>query len=116
MPFNEELANRVREMLAGRQRVTEQKMFGGIAFLLDSNMCCGVHRDDLIVRLAKDDEDDPLADPNVRLMDIGARSMKGWYFVSPEGTRTERDLRRWVGRAADFAGSLPAKRTGQRRG
>ena len=108
MAYDEELAARVRE-LAERSGMREQKMFGGIGFMLGGNMCCGVHGQDLIDRLAAEESDEALRDPSVRRMDITGRPMKGWLFVSADGTRTERALRSWVERAADFAGSLPKK-------
>lgn len=109
MAYDEELAARVREMLAERSGLSEQKMFGGIGFMLGGNMCCGVHGEDLIVRLSTDDSDEALSHPHVRPMDITGRPMRGWLFVSAGGTRTEGALRGWVVRAADFAGSLPKK-------
>lgn len=93
MPYDEQLAARVREMLAERSGLSEQKMFGGVGFMLAGNMCCGVHGEDLIVRLSPDESDEALSDPRVRPMDITGRPMRGWLFVSADGTRTEGALR-----------------------
>ena len=75
MAFNEQLAARIRTHLGRRSGLGEKKMFGGIAFLLKGNMCCGVHRDALIVRLDAADTDRALADPHTRVFDLtlGAR-------------------------------------------
>lgn len=107
--FDEALAARVRGVLGGSEGLAEKRMFGGIAFLLDGNMCCGVHGDELIVRLAPEETEEALAEPNVRVFDLTGRPMKGWVLVAPAGVATDGALRSWVDRAAAFAGSLPAK-------
>ena len=116
MPYDEKLAARVRDMLAERSGVKEQKMFGGVGFMLGGNMCCGVHKEDLIVRLSPDDSDENLSDPHARPMDITGRPMKGWLFVSACGTGTEGALKGWVDRASEFAASLPKKPKKTKRG
>lgn len=109
MPYDEKLADRVRDMLAERSGVKEQKMFGGVGFMLGGNMCCGVHGNELIVRVSPEESDEAVADPHVRLMDLSGKPMRGWLLVSADGTRTEKALRGWVERGARFAGSLPKK-------
>jgi hypothetical protein len=109
MAFDETLAARVRALLAGTEGVAEKRMFGGVAFLLDGNMCCGVHGDDLIVRLAPERAAEALAEANVRVFDLTGRPMKGWVLVAPGGVASDEGLRSWVGRGVEFAGSLPAK-------
>ena len=84
-------------------------MFGGIAFMLNGNMCCGVINDDLMVRVGPDGFEDALARPHARPMDFTGRPMKGFVFVGPEGTRTESTVEQWILRGVAFAGSLPAK-------
>jgi TfoX/Sxy family transcriptional regulator of competence genes len=107
--YDEHLAGRVRELLAGRDGVAERKMFGGLAFMVRGNMCCGVHSEDLILRLSAEGGEDALAQPHVRPMDLTGRPMKGFVFVSSEGVRAESALRDWVERALAFNASLPAK-------
>ncbi len=109
MAFDEELARRVRALLEARADVDERRMFGGIGFLVAGNMCCGVHGDELIVRLAPNDADELTASENgARPMDITGRPMRGWLFVAPEATE-DADLERWVRRAETFVSGLPPK-------
>src|SRR5207249_7419966 len=96
MAFDEALATRLRSVLAGIDGIAEKKMFGGIAFLLNGNMCCGVHGDELILRLDRDDTDEALEDANVRLFDLTGRPMKGWVLIAPDGIARDKDLRSWI--------------------
>ncbi len=109
MAFDEQLAARIRAHLGKRSGLTEKKMFGGISFLVKGNMCCGVHRDALIVRLDPTETDQALTEPHTRVFDITGRPMKGWILVEPKGLATAAQLGKWVDRAAKYAGSLPAK-------
>ncbi len=109
MAYDETLADRIRHVLAGRDAVTERKMFGGIAFMVGGNMACGVIRDDLMVRVGPDAHDAAVAQPHARPMDFGHRPMRGMIYVDPDGTRSDADLGRWVNEGATLAGSLPAK-------
>jgi TfoX/Sxy family transcriptional regulator of competence genes len=106
--YDEELAERVREALAPHKSVTEQKMFGGIAFMLAGNMCAGVHGEDLIVRLGPASEK-ALSEPHARPMTMGKMTAKGLVLVAPAGVGTDKALGSWLGRATAFAASLPAK-------
>jgi hypothetical protein len=110
MAFDEQLAARIRTHLGKRSGLAEKKMFGGIAFLLRGNMCCGVHRDTLIVRLDPAETDGALAEPHTRVFDLTGRPMKGWILVESKGLAGAQ-LDNWVDRAAAYAGSLPAKLT-----
>jgi TfoX/Sxy family transcriptional regulator of competence genes len=110
MAFDEKLAARIRAQLGKKKGLTEKKMFGGIAFLLNGNMSCGVHGEEMIVRLPPDETDNALAQKNTRVFDLsGGRPMKGWILVEPEGLRTEKDLAKWVKKGVKFAASLPPK-------
>lgn len=110
MAFDADLAQRVRTLLDARADVDERRMFGGVAFLVAGNMCCGVHGEDLIVRFAPGEADGLRAsERGARPMDITGRPMRGWLFVAPEATAEDRDLERWVRRAEAFASSLPPK-------
>ena len=109
MAYDQDLANRVREQLAGEDAVTEKEMFGGIAFLLGGNMAVGVSREDLMVRVGKDESDDALAQPHTRVFDMTGRPMRNWVLVEPAGVETDVQLSAWVGRGVAFARSLPPK-------
>ena len=109
MAFDEALAARVRDLLAPREGLSERKMFGGIAFMIDGNMAVGVIDDELMVRLDPADAEKALAEPHTRPMDFTGRPMKGMVFVASSGTDSDRDLAGWVDAGADFAASLPAK-------
>jgi hypothetical protein len=106
---DEALAARVRGLLGDSQGLAEKRMFGGIAFLLDGNMCCGVHGDELIVRLDPEQTDEALSKPHVRVFDMTGRPMKGWVLIAPGGVSTDDDLSAWVERGVEFARSLPPK-------
>lgn len=109
MAYDEGLAHRVRERLDEGPEVVEKKMFGGVAFLLQGNMACGVLNDDLIVRLGPEGYEEALAAPHARPFDVTGRVMTGWVMVGPAGYAEDEDLDRWVQRGLTFAGSLPAK-------
>jgi TfoX/Sxy family transcriptional regulator of competence genes len=109
MAYDEGLATRLRELVGELPGVAEKRMFGGLAFLLNGNMACGVHGEALIVRLAPADTGSALAEPGARLFDLTGRPMKGWLLVDPDGHAEDDDLSRWVDRAIEFAGSLPPK-------
>lgn len=113
MPYDEALAESVRRARAGTKGLTEKKMFGGIAFLVDGAMCIGVDNDDLIVRCAKDETDALLAKQGVREFDLsGGRPMKGWLLVGPEATGTAAGFRSWLDFARDRA--LQPRKTAKR--
>jgi TfoX/Sxy family transcriptional regulator of competence genes len=109
MAYDEHLAERIRGVLRGREGVTERKMFGGIAFMVGGNMAVGVTRDELMVRVAPDGQDDALAQPHARVMEMGSRPMRGMVGVAPAGVETDDDLARWVNAGADVAAALPPK-------
>lgn len=109
MAFDDTLAERIRKRLGKRAGLTEKKMFGGIGFMLGGNMACGVHGRDMIVRLDPEETEKALSEPYTRRFDLTGRPMKGWILVAPEGVATDAALGKWVGIAAKFAESLPAK-------
>ena len=109
MAYDERLAQRVRKMLAKQPGVTERQMFGGIAFMVQGNMCCGVHKADLIVRVGPQQYEQALAEPGARPMDLTGRALKGFVFVDPAVFGSDRGLARWVKRGLGFATALPAK-------
>jgi TfoX/Sxy family transcriptional regulator of competence genes len=107
--YSESLASRVREILAEGGDVKERKMFGGLAFMVKGHMCCGITRDDLMLRLGPDRAAEALEEPHVRPMDFTGRPMKGYVYVATPGLRTEAKLRRWIQLARDFVDTLPPK-------
>jgi TfoX/Sxy family transcriptional regulator of competence genes len=109
MPHDEILAARLRDLLEGNGAVTEKRMFGGVAFLVNGNMSVGVHREWLIARLAAERAGEALARPGAKVMDITGRPMKGWLMVAPDGIAEDESLQAWVDQSVAFAASLPPK-------
>jgi TfoX/Sxy family transcriptional regulator of competence genes len=110
MPYDEHLANRIREHLAGERDVTEQRMFGGLAFLIGGNMAVAASgQGGLMVRVDPEETDALLAKPHTRRFEMRGREMRGWLRVDAEGLRTKRQLAPWVTRGVAYARSLPAK-------
>jgi TfoX/Sxy family transcriptional regulator of competence genes len=110
MPYDEDLANRLREQLAGEDGVTERRMFGGIAFLLDGNMSVAASgQGGLLVRVGPAATDDAAARPHARVAVMREREMRGWIRVESEGVRTTRQLASWVRRSVAFVRTLPPK-------
>jgi TfoX/Sxy family transcriptional regulator of competence genes len=107
--YDEDLAQRVREVLTARSDLGERKMFGGIAFMVAGNMACGVLKEDLIVRLGDDEGEKALAEDGVRPFDFTGKPMKGIVYVSPERISDDAELADWVEAGADYAASLPPK-------
>ena len=110
MPYNEQLADRIRTIVGDGTGLAERKMFGGIAFMLNGNMFCGITRDDLMARVRPERFEEALSRPGARPMDFAARPMKGMVFVAPEGYATDEQLRGWVEQTLDFVRSLPPKK------
>lgn len=109
MAYDEALANRVRETLTDQTELTERKMFGGLSFMLNGNMCCGIIKDELMVRVGAEKYDAALANPKARIMTFTGRPMKNFVLISAEGVSTDEKLKAWVQQGVDFATSLPAK-------
>lgn len=109
MAYDEQLAGRVRKLLRRRKGFSEKKMFGGICFLLNGNMCCGVTGETLMLRLGKPAAARALEEPFTREMDFTGRPLKSMIYVDPAGYGTDTDLKTWVDRAVKFARTLPAK-------
>ena len=109
MAYDEGLAQRIRETLGDRPGLVEKKMFGGVGFMLQGNMACGVNKEDLIVRVGPEYYASAVIRPHARPFDFTGRPMKGWVMVSPDGTTSESDLKAWVQEGVEFALSLPPK-------
>ncbi len=111
MAYDEALADRIREMVGGEPLLTEQKMFGGLAFLIGGNMAVGASgQDGLLVRVDPTEFDELVATTAARPMEMRGRSMKGWLRVDSDDARTREQLARWVDLGTSYARSLPAKR------
>lgn len=109
MAYDEKLADRVREVLAGRRGIEEKRMFGGIAFLARGHMFAGLAGGRLMLRVGPERYEAALARPHVREMDFTGRPLRGYVYVDPEGFRTRAALARWIGEGFAFVRSLPAK-------
>jgi TfoX/Sxy family transcriptional regulator of competence genes len=109
MAYDEGMAVRIREVLDERADVVEKKMFGGIAFMVQGNMCVGVIGDNLMVRVGPDQHAEALAQPHARPMDFTNRPMKGFVYVDPAGLREDADLAAWIERGLTFVLALPPK-------
>ncbi len=110
MAYDEQLAQRVRLILEERPELVEKKMFGGVSYLLNGNMVCGINGDQLIVRMSEIEFMDALTQPHVRVFDLTGRPMKGWVFVGPSGIAGDNDLKKWVESGLRYAQGLPPKK------
>ena len=110
MAYDTQLADRIRELLAGEADVTEQRMFGGLAFLIHGNMAVAASgQGGVLVRVDPADSDRLLATTPARPMEMRGRAMGGWLRVDESGVRTQPQLASWVERGTTYARSLPAK-------
>ena len=109
MAYDEGLAQRVRLLLEGKAGFDEKKMFGGVCFLLNGNMACGILNEDLIVRVGPEKYEKTLKRPNTKKFDITGKPMKGWVMVSAEGHNTDENLTYWVEQGIAFTLTLPSK-------
>ncbi len=109
MAYDKRLAERLSAMIRRKNGFHEQKMFGGVGFLLHGNMCFGVYKHYLILRLGEEQAQKAFKKKYVRPFDITGYAMKGWVMVADAGTKSDGSLEQWVGRAIDFVGELPRK-------
>lgn len=109
MAYDEKLAERMRTILADRTDVVEKKMFGGLAFMLAGNMCCGINGKQLMARVGPEQYENALKQPHAREMDFTGRSLKGFVYVDEAGTRSAANLNHWITLCTDFASGLPPK-------
>ncbi|WP_250458468.1 TfoX/Sxy family protein [Microbulbifer litoralis] len=107
MAYNETLAEKVRVLLKENEGLSEKQMFGGLAFMLNGNMACGVVGEELMVRVGPDNYQEALAERYTRPMDYTGRPLKGMVYVEEDAVAA--DLNDWVNRGADFASTLPPK-------
>jgi TfoX/Sxy family transcriptional regulator of competence genes len=112
MAYDEALADRIRDLLAGEPGLSEQKMFGGLGFMIGGNMAVAASgQGGALVRVDPERSDAIVASTSARPMEMRGREMQGWLRVASEDLRTKRQLAKWVTLGADYARSLPAKKT-----
>src|SRR5437588_12804677 len=111
MAYDEDLANRIRELVAMEDGLTEQRMFGGLAFLVNGNMSVSASgQGGVLLRVDAAETDALLARQHAAPFQLRGRAMQGWLRVAPEGVRTKRQLEDWFGRGVAYARSLPSQR------
>ena len=112
MAYDEDLASRIRQLLAGDKGVTEKKMFGGLAFLIDGNMAVAASgQGGILVRADPDQGAELVAATKAEMAVMQGRAMTGWLRVDGEHLSTKRDLAKWVTVGSNYARSLPAKKS-----
>ena len=110
MAYDEDLADRIRELLSGERGVEEKQMFGGLAFLINGNMSVAASREGgLLVRVPPEDTDRLIAGKHVSPMVMAGREARGWLQVAADGVKTKRQLQSWVSRGAGYAKTLKPK-------
>jgi len=108
--YDEDLANRIRELIGGEPQLTEKKMFGGLAFLIGGNMSVSVSgQGGLLLRCAPGETDALARKPHAARFEMRGRELDGWLRVGAEAVRSKRQLERWVQRGVTYARSLPPK-------
>ncbi|MBI3524717.1 MAG: TfoX/Sxy family protein [Betaproteobacteria bacterium] len=115
MGYDEKTAERVRRILSVRTDVVEKKMFGGLCFMVNGSMCCGITTTAFMVRVGPDQHQQALARPHVRPMDFTGRPLKGMIYVDPAGYKTDAALGKWVACGVDFVCGLPAANTAMKK-
>jgi TfoX/Sxy family transcriptional regulator of competence genes len=109
MTFNEITASRIRSAMQGTPGVSERAMFGGVSFMLEGNMCCGVIEDNLVVRVGPKDYEAALQEPHARPMDFTGRPLRGFVYVERAGYEEPSALHHWIERGIEFARTLPPR-------
>jgi hypothetical protein len=110
MAYDVELADRVRERVRDEEGLTEKRMFGGLAFLINGNMAVSASsQGGLLLRVDPAQTDDLVREPHARRFEMRGREMDGWLRIDSDGVRSERELQRWIGCGVAYARSLPPK-------
>ncbi|HEY5692535.1 MAG TPA: TfoX/Sxy family protein [Cyclobacteriaceae bacterium] len=110
MAYNEKLADRMREYLVDLKKIEEKKMMGGLCFLYKGKMCCGIVKDDLMVRVVPERYEEALSHPFGRPMDFTGKPLKNFVFVSAEGFKKNTGLAYWLEMGIEFVDTQPAKK------
>ena len=111
MAYDTALAKRVGALLRRRKNITQKEMFGGACFLVNGNMCCGVERDKLVVRVGVESYEQLLQKRHVKPMDFTGKPLRGFIYVLPAGLKRRESLKAWLDWGLQYVGSLPAKRS-----
>src|SRR3989337_3527345 len=109
MAYDVDLAARIRILIGKNKNFEEKKMFGGVGFLINGNLACGVHKNDMILRVSPDHYAPLLRRVNTRVFDLSGKPMKGWLLVEPAGLKSQAQLKAWISEGVTFAKSLPSK-------
>lgn len=110
MAYSEKLAERVREvLLPHKKNIEEKKMMGGLAFMLNGKMCCGIMKDDLMVRVVQEKYHKALAKPHARVMDFTGKPLKNFLYAGNEAVKTKKQLESWVALGVEFVKSIKDK-------
>jgi TfoX/Sxy family transcriptional regulator of competence genes len=109
LSYDPAAAERVRQLLSGRSDVVEKKMVGGLSFLVNGNMCCGITGMALMVRVGAESREQALREPHVRPMLFAGRALSGFICIEPAGYAADDALASWVQRGLGFVSGLPAK-------
>lgn len=110
MAYDEELAERLRAVLQGEAGLSEKRMFGGLAFLVNGNMAVSASsKGGLLLRVDPSETETLVARPHAEPFEMRGRDMTGWLRIAPEGVQSDADLRRWAAIGTGYARSLPAK-------
>jgi len=115
MAYDETLAQRTRETLATQPNVEEKNMMGGLTFMVYGKMCVGILRDDLMARIDPEVYETALTKKGCRKMDFTGKPMKGFVFISPDGTKRKADLDYWIGLALEFNKKAKASKKRKRK-
>jgi len=110
MPYDENLAKRIESILKSRRKVTQKKMFGGLCFLLNGNMLCGINGDKLMARVGQVNYEFALKQKHVTEMDFTGKPLKGMIYVLQEGIKRKDSLKKWIDICIEFVGALPKKK------
>ena len=109
MAYNEDLEKRIKSIVSDWQNTADKKMFGGVCYLLNGNMFCGVHKDFLILRLGQERAENALKLPHAQAFDITGKPMKGWVMSNADGYKSDHELKSWLAKAKKFVQTLPKK-------
>ena len=110
MVYDETLANRVRKAIGKNRQVTEKHMFGGLSFLFNKKMFCGILKDDLVLRMSHEQTEGALKNPDVRPMDFTGHPMKGFVYLNKNGCKSDKSLKQWIQLSMDYVLTLQAKK------
>lgn len=110
MSYDEKLASRIAESLKDKRGITQKKMFGGLCFLLNGNMLCGIAKGKLVARVGPEAYDKSLKQKHTKPMDFTGKPLRGMVYILPEGTKSKASLKGWIDKSMDFVRTLPTKK------